>query len=238
MSDHLRDITKMLKPCPFCGKHDVGIVRDADLYFAVCYDCGARIDYYDSEEEAAAAWNHRAKPENKPLTWDELKEMGEYEPVWIECGYDKGWYIIQGFTFYKDYRTQSLITDDGDYWDKDTLNVVWFAYRRKHEEERNLRNLILGITFSAIDGLRVGIAKICKTIVTVMTFAIKEIILNSKKNCKDCPLFERENNFTYLMNLRKSEREKILDNLEGIEIKTFYYWLFKDSLGMAEYEEE
>lgn len=61
-----------LKPCPFCGWHNIYILtvytsfRDEPgrkSYEVVCDSCGACISIYDefeTPEEAAEAWNHRA----------------------------------------------------------------------------------------------------------------------------------------------------------------------------------
>lgn len=66
-----------LKPCPFCGEHNAyimpvysGIRDEAEhkSYEVVCDCCGASIsiyDEYETLEEAAEAWNHRADTRNE-----------------------------------------------------------------------------------------------------------------------------------------------------------------------------
>lgn len=51
-----------LKPCPFCGSTDIWNLeagRNTDMWFVQCQDCCATFPHFDSEEEAAEAWNRR-----------------------------------------------------------------------------------------------------------------------------------------------------------------------------------
>ena len=58
-----------LKPCPFCGgkakhtpelRHHIG--RDSNfMHVIMCGWCNARSGWYDTYEEAAAAWNDRTE---------------------------------------------------------------------------------------------------------------------------------------------------------------------------------
>lgn len=64
-----------LKKCPFCG--GIGTMKTRyigygsiglgshDEYRVACKECRASSDEYRTEEEAIAAWNRRAQPENK-----------------------------------------------------------------------------------------------------------------------------------------------------------------------------
>ena len=55
-----------LKPCPFCGSNNVKIhipYFAADCYMVQCYDCNCNTAVYESAENAAEAWNRRAKNE-------------------------------------------------------------------------------------------------------------------------------------------------------------------------------
>lgn len=55
-----------LKKCPFCGSNDVLIVKAIDFRQTriACNNtkggCGASTDYFDTKEQAIAAWNRRA----------------------------------------------------------------------------------------------------------------------------------------------------------------------------------
>ena len=79
-----------LRPCPFCGGHGVKVedLLDKGVYYAVCDVCKAATRVFDKPEKAAAAWNHRAEPENRVLTLEEVKaycEGGvESAPLWVE----------------------------------------------------------------------------------------------------------------------------------------------------------
>lgn len=51
-----------LLSCPFCrGKAEILRMRQQNIFFAWCDECEARGDYYDTEEDAAEAWNRRAE---------------------------------------------------------------------------------------------------------------------------------------------------------------------------------
>ena len=75
-----------LKSCPFCGG-EAKVVDHGGFFTVGCtnLDCAATIDLLEpSEESAAADWNRRAEPENKPLTYsieftqDEISEFRHY----------------------------------------------------------------------------------------------------------------------------------------------------------------
>ena len=65
-----------IKHCPFCGSNDVHMYAGYDDYrdlfkeeyidrniHVVCKNCGAWTDYFDTEDDAANAWNRRAQDE-------------------------------------------------------------------------------------------------------------------------------------------------------------------------------
>lgn len=64
-----REVTKNmeeLKNCPFCGGKAISRRRRPDhimngKYFISCVECRNKTHYYDSEEEAIAAWNKRVE---------------------------------------------------------------------------------------------------------------------------------------------------------------------------------
>lgn len=92
-----------LKPCPFCGEIPIVEViarfprsgkdegKRIKGYTVVCQnkDCilhNADNWYQRSGKKACEAWNHRAEPEMRPLTLEEVLELGKDEDsiVYIE----------------------------------------------------------------------------------------------------------------------------------------------------------
>lgn len=94
-----------LKPCPFCGQtpkmeesarfpcygKDEG--KRIKGYTVVCQNMYCILHnednwYRRSENEAAEAWNHRAEPEMRPLTLEEVQahcaKGPDAEPLWAE----------------------------------------------------------------------------------------------------------------------------------------------------------
>ena len=59
-----------LKPCPFCGATQIGDKCERNVaitkylkigcYKVFCYKCGTSSDWYDTEKQAARAWNRMA----------------------------------------------------------------------------------------------------------------------------------------------------------------------------------
>ena len=56
-----------LKPCPFCGNHELRIVTEINFecngvfYHVGCCSCDARIGDRLSEDDAIKGWNRRAE---------------------------------------------------------------------------------------------------------------------------------------------------------------------------------
>lgn len=56
-----------LKPCPFCGGGNAGVMVRLPLnnelvaYYACCFECGARTAAQVDEQLAIEAWNRRAE---------------------------------------------------------------------------------------------------------------------------------------------------------------------------------
>lgn len=69
-----------LKACPFCGgKAYLRTVMNKN--FAECETCYADGPQEASREKAANSWNHRAAPENKPLTCDGCEAEGALQGI-------------------------------------------------------------------------------------------------------------------------------------------------------------
>lgn len=57
-----------LKPCPFCGGKEVGLVdhispQGNKNYTVICVSCGASVNNYDKPQQAIRKWNMRANRE-------------------------------------------------------------------------------------------------------------------------------------------------------------------------------
>ena len=80
-----------LKPCPFCGNDGSGPVEDAlhityfeadwrsESWSVQCDKCTATMGYFDSEDEAIAAWNSRATPTVQEAAKVLLAGLGDFE---------------------------------------------------------------------------------------------------------------------------------------------------------------
>lgn len=138
-----------LKPCPFCGEIPIveviarfprsgkGEGKRIKGYTVVCQnmDCilhNADNWYRRSGKEACEAWNHRAEPENRPLTLEEAEahcaKGPDAEPLWVE--YDKMrdmalWVLantprgmdekdIPSLTYWLKY--EELVSEYGKFW--------------------------------------------------------------------------------------------------------------------------
>lgn len=53
-----------LKPCPFCGNKDIGLLNSSSGCSVICEHCGAQSEYMDEIKLAIEAWNRR-KNESK-----------------------------------------------------------------------------------------------------------------------------------------------------------------------------
>ncbi len=51
-----------VRPCPFCGSHNVDIADHRFGYVVMCQGCGAYGPDNLSRDKAIAAWNKRADP--------------------------------------------------------------------------------------------------------------------------------------------------------------------------------
>ena len=63
------EYTDGLKPCPFCGSHNVDVRQEfsSSPWEAVCDDCGASL-YRDTMQEAIKAWNRRHRNDTQTLS--------------------------------------------------------------------------------------------------------------------------------------------------------------------------
>lgn len=130
----------MLRPCPFCGGQGAKVKEwlDRDVYYAVCDVCHAATRVFDKPENAAAAWDRRAEPDNRVLTLEEVKrhcEGGvEAAPLWMEFRHRKGqgrW----GFIMSEDRDTyMSCIARYIRIW-SDSYGTLWRCWLRKPTEE-------------------------------------------------------------------------------------------------------
>lgn len=62
-----------LKPCPFCGG-EANIAKGQIEFWAYCPHCGAQTEFYETEREAAEAWNTRPIEDALQKELDEARE--------------------------------------------------------------------------------------------------------------------------------------------------------------------
>lgn len=98
MNEIERAMMDKLLPCPFCGGEatisDGGYSGEKFLVRCRELSCPAASGFIrKTHDEAIAAWNRRAQPENEPLTLDELGQLREARiPVWM--GRAKEWIFV------------------------------------------------------------------------------------------------------------------------------------------------
>lgn len=130
-------MNEKLTNCPFCGGEVATMNfkpgRPDGYWQANCKKCGTKTKYYQTEDEAIAAWNTRAADENPPLTYEELQNM-ENEPVWLipKCG-EPYWDIVRTDCGYEYPIVYFQNTRFGAY-QKNGYGKTWLAYRRKPED--------------------------------------------------------------------------------------------------------
>jgi len=78
---HTNPAVEALKPCPFCGSHDVDTWNDT----VFCKRCGGTTSDHESIGKAAEAWNRRAQADQTPVAGRVISE-GLLETVleWLE----------------------------------------------------------------------------------------------------------------------------------------------------------
>ena len=145
MNEIERTMMDNLLPCPFCGGE--ATISDGgysgEKFLARCRElsCPAASGFIrKTHDEAIAAWNRRAQPENKPLTLDELKQM-DGEPIWVvtlEGTDEPRWGIVVS----AGKRGIDLIcvlngAPSSKLADFDLYNYTWLAYRNKPVKEEH-----------------------------------------------------------------------------------------------------
>jgi len=125
-----------IEKCPFCGG-EATIDNAGGKYQAWCKHCCCihMGEFYNTEADAIAAWNHRTDhigetTEKMPLTLDELRQM-DGEPVWVmhQDGSGARWGIVKD----TEYGLCAVVDDDTAYWFTDVCGTI--AYRSKPKEE-------------------------------------------------------------------------------------------------------
>lgn len=110
-----------LKPCPFCGGG--AYVYPTEFgWSAQCEDCWSTGADEETAQKAIDAWNHRAEPENRVLTLEEVKRHCA-APLWMEFRRAKNsshWAVV--------------IVDDNALWPR-TYGKSWRCWLRKPTEE-------------------------------------------------------------------------------------------------------
>lgn len=119
-----------LLPCPFCGTE--AAERDFAEPFVNgwvgCQACHCFINWVkNGKQQAITAWNRRAKPENEPLTLDQLKQMNG-DPVWVVSLFDNQgkWCLVDG-------GEKCVMFTFGRFDSFRNYGKTWLAYRYRKD---------------------------------------------------------------------------------------------------------
>ena len=124
--------------CPGCGAKMV-LIEDFHKYFYVCLDCGWKSPYGRSEKEGLDLALKRAEPENRVLTYDELRSYVGL--MWFEFTRldhrraGAPMYSHGGYNFQWDTTPNAPITEENIEAGRRNYNLVFRCWLRKPTEE-------------------------------------------------------------------------------------------------------
>lgn len=103
---------KELKLCPFCGG-EAKIGKGQIEFWAYCPHCGAQTEFYETEREAAEAWNTR------PIEDDLNEQIGRFKK-YAEALENEIKELREALTFYakgehlglEDWQIEQILKDD------------------------------------------------------------------------------------------------------------------------------
>lgn len=118
--------------CPYCGAETHLNENNEGIYWYECRECNATGPTEKTPVEAFSAALHRAEPENRPLTLEELKahcaKGRDAEPLWVEydtvrdmalwvlantpCGMDEK--DIPSLAYW--LKDEELVSEYGEFW--------------------------------------------------------------------------------------------------------------------------
>lgn len=93
-------MTDKLKPCPFCGSHNVGVFHYKaalrDSFACNCYNCHVGMYPVETEEQAIEDWNTR-KPMDRIV--EQIEEMFNVDPIYY--GKEAKWAVDRAIEIVK-----------------------------------------------------------------------------------------------------------------------------------------
>jgi hypothetical protein len=124
--------------CSHCSRQLDIYYCESRLYLVRCKHCKiVSLVEAGNPNEAAEKVNRRAAPENKPLTLEQLRQMGG-EPVWIvllNIAKQPRCEIVT--EVHEDGIWMACADDDNDYAAFGLYGKTWLAYARKPEGSEN-----------------------------------------------------------------------------------------------------
>lgn len=127
--------------CPYCGAETHLNENNEGIYWYECRECNAPGPTKKTPEEALSAALHRAEPENRPMTLEDLDEMtckDDWEFVWLEYQRVPS-FLTQGCPYYVNEVHVWLLTpgtDDEFSYPTNDYNKTWRCWPRKPTPEQ------------------------------------------------------------------------------------------------------